>query len=71
MWKVFESLLRYDLLTCLQVLRFLCFKHRVLHRNVSIGNIMYIENPEIPAQQAVEPLIFSKYLLGERYVSRC
>jgi hypothetical protein len=31
---------------------------------------MYIENPEIPAQQAVEPLIFSKYLLGERYVSR-
>ena len=32
---------------------------------------MYIENPEIPAQEAVELLIFAKYLLGERYVSRC
>jgi hypothetical protein len=31
---------------------------------------MFIENLEIPAQQAVEPLIFAKYLLGERYVSR-
>jgi hypothetical protein len=31
---------------------------------------MYIENPEIPAQEAVEPLVFAKYLLGERYVSR-
>jgi hypothetical protein len=30
---------------------------------------MYIENPEIPAQN-VEPLVFAKYLLGERYVSR-
>jgi hypothetical protein len=31
---------------------------------------MYIENPEIPTQKAVEPLVFAKYLLGERYVSR-
>jgi hypothetical protein len=31
---------------------------------------MYIENPEIPAQEAVEPLVFAKYLLEERYVSR-
>ena len=30
---------------------------------------MYIENPEIPAK-AVEPLVFSKYLLEERYVCR-
>ena len=56
---------------CLQVLWFLHFKCRVLHRDVSIGNVMYIENPEIPAQEAVELLIFAKYLLGERYVSRC
>jgi len=32
---------------------------------------MYIEKPEIPAQMAVEPLIFAKYLLEERYVCRC
>jgi hypothetical protein len=31
---------------------------------------MYIENPKIPAK-AVEPLVFAKYLLKERYVSRC
>jgi hypothetical protein len=31
---------------------------------------MYIENPEIRAKEAVEPLVFAKYLLGERYVSR-
>jgi hypothetical protein len=31
---------------------------------------MYIENPEISAQEAVEPLIFAKYLLGERCVSK-
>jgi hypothetical protein len=33
---------------------------------------MYIENPEtIPEQEEVEPLVFARYLLGERYVSRC
>ena len=31
---------------------------------------MYIENPEIPTQETVESLVFAKYLLGERYVSR-
>jgi hypothetical protein len=31
---------------------------------------MYIEKPEIPVK-AVEPLFFAKYLLDERYVSRC
>ncbi len=33
---------------------------------------MYIENPEIPEQKTVEPLVFAKYLLEEeeRYVSR-
>jgi hypothetical protein len=31
---------------------------------------MYIENPEIPASEAVERLIFAKYLLGERYIFR-
>jgi hypothetical protein len=56
-------------LTCLQVLRFLRFRHNILHRDISIGNVMYIENREIPAQN-VEPLVFAKYLLGERYVSR-
>jgi hypothetical protein len=30
---------------------------------------MYMKNPEIPAK-AVEPLVFAKYLLDERYVSR-
>jgi hypothetical protein len=34
----------------LQVLRFLSFKRRILHRDVSVGNMMYIENPEIPEQ---------------------
>ena len=32
---------------------------------------MYVENPEIPVQNEVEPLIFAKCLLGDRYVSRC
>ena len=66
-------MLGYDLpvLTCLQVLRCLRFKRRILHRDISIGNVMYIEKPEIPAQMAVEPLIFAKYLLEERYVCRC
>jgi hypothetical protein len=32
---------------------------------------MYVENAEIPAQEVVEPLIFAKYLLEERYYSRC
>ena len=31
---------------------------------------MYVENPEIPAQNEVESLNFAKYLLGDRYVSR-
>jgi hypothetical protein len=31
---------------------------------------MYIEKPEIPAQDTVEPLVFAKYLLGERYVPK-
>jgi hypothetical protein len=31
---------------------------------------MYIEDPEIPAQKKVERLVFAKYLLKERYVSR-
>ena len=46
------------------------FKRKILHRDISIRNVMYIESPEIPAQTAVEPLFFAKYLLGERYVSR-
>jgi len=31
---------------------------------------MYIENPKIPQQGTVEPLVFAKYLLEERYVFR-
>jgi hypothetical protein len=58
------------MLTCLQVLRFLRFKRSILHRDVSFGNIMYIENPEIPDENTVVQLFFAKYLLGERYVSR-
>ncbi|KAH9985189.1 hypothetical protein BJV74DRAFT_847300 [Russula compacta] len=49
----------------LEVLRFLRFERGILHRDISVGNVMYIENPEIPAQEAVEPLIFAKYLLKE------
>jgi Fungal protein kinase len=64
--------MRYDppVLTCLQVLRCLHFKRGILHRDISAGNVMYVENPEIPAREVVEPLIFAKYLLDERYVSR-
>ncbi|KAN0139749.1 hypothetical protein V8E53_002411 [Lactarius tabidus] len=51
----------------LEVLRFLHFRCNILHRDISIGNMMYIENPEIPAQN-VEPLVFAKYLLGESKV---
>ena len=69
--RYFESLLQYDLLTCLQVLRFLRFERKILHRDISVGNVMYIEEPEIPTQNGVERLFFSKYLLGDRYVSRC
>ena len=33
---------------------------------------MYIADPEIPERETVEmePLVFAKYLLDERYVSR-
>jgi hypothetical protein len=32
-------------LTCLKVLRFLCLEWRILHRDISKGNILHIEQP--------------------------
>ena len=42
----------------------------ILQHDISTGNVMHIEKPEIPEQETVEPLIFAKYFLEERYVSR-
>ncbi|KAI0290681.1 hypothetical protein BC826DRAFT_970295 [Russula brevipes] len=61
--KVLETL--FDVL---EVLRFLRFDRRILHRDVSAGNVMYIENPEIPEENSVVRLFFAKYLLGESKV---
>ena len=61
------------MLTCLQVLRYLYFQRRILHRDISAGNVMYIEEPSVPAQGTAangSPLHFAKYLLEERCVSR-
>jgi hypothetical protein len=61
------------------VLRYLRFNRRVLHRDISKGNILYIEEGTTPPPDAgpggpkttggkeVSPC-FIKYLLGERYV---
>jgi hypothetical protein len=75
-------MLRSDALTCLQVLRYLLLHRSVLHRDISSGNVLYIEdssNRPLPpnsmsvpfVQQASRtelPLCYAKYLLGYRYV---
>jgi hypothetical protein len=64
----------------LQVLRYLRLERKILHRDISSGNILYA-----PQQQGVAPgdhsplalgaegdsLCFIKCLLGERYVYAC
>ena len=66
------------------MLRYLRFERFVLHRDISIGNVMYFENNLTPFTGATSdarsgganetvgpkelPLCFIKYLLGERYV---
>ena len=58
------------------VLRFLRVKCHILHRDISKGNVLYIEDVESPATDATpesesiprEDLCFLKYLLSERYV---
>ena len=69
--------LRRNLLTCLQVLRYLRLHRNVLHRDISSGNVLYVKNlsnrplPNPPAQEAETNglrLCYSKKLLGERYV---
>jgi len=65
-------------LTCLKVLRFLRLERRILHRDISKGNILYIEQPHnllprvgpAPAKKGMqgESICFIKCLLGERYV---
>jgi hypothetical protein len=81
-WKVFELLLRCDLLTGLQVLRYLRLHRNVLHRDISSGNVLYVENSSnrslppnslsVPPLQEREtrelPLCYAKYILGKRYV---
>jgi hypothetical protein len=66
----------------LQVLRYLRLNRNVLHRDISSGNVLYVENSSKrslppntvsvpPGQEAVTnglPLCYAKYLLGMRYV---
>ncbi|KIO27832.1 hypothetical protein M407DRAFT_187789 [Tulasnella calospora MUT 4182] len=53
-----------------EVLRFLRRDRQVLHRDISSGNIMYINPPQgITAQKGEVLPVLAKYLLGERYVS--
>ena len=79
---VFESLLQCDLLTCLQVLRYLRFNRNVLHRDISAGNVLYIEDPSnrslppntvsVPTEEDAPtkglPLCYAKFLLDKRYL---
>jgi hypothetical protein len=68
------------------VLRYLRFERSILHRDISKGNVLYVEDDLSPstgtmsdaqdggaskmAQPKGVPLCFVKYLLGERYVER-
>jgi hypothetical protein len=59
------------------------FHRNVLHRDISSGNVLYVENPSnsssppntvsVPPAQEADPnrlsLCYVKYLLDERYVS--
>jgi len=76
-WKVLHTLFAgLDMLTNLQVLRYLRFERNVLHRDVSKGNILYIPEPRssVPGDQsslalgAGDSLCFIKCLLGDGYV---
>ena len=67
-------------LISLQVLRFLRFERKVLHRDISKGNILYIPQPSsvlpsVYSSLAVglegDSLCFVKCLLGKRYVYAC
>ena len=64
--------LRRDLLTCLQVLRYLRCHRKVLHRDISSGNVLYVKNSSnrslLQNTPAQEELCYVKNLLGERYV---
>jgi hypothetical protein len=68
----------------LVVLRYLRFERLILHRDISSGNIMYLEDgpasltgtPDTQSggfneviEPKDEPLCFIKYLIGERYGS--
>ena len=62
------------------VLRYLRFERRVLHRDISNGNVLYVEDNLPPSTGARSggadetigpgglPLCYIKYLLGERCV---
>jgi len=66
------------LLTHFAVLRYLRSNRKVVHRDISKGNVLYLEDPIHPPAdtgcglQSTEPkevpLCFIKYLLHERYV---
>jgi hypothetical protein len=77
-WKVLHALLAgLDMLTNLQVLRYLRFERNVLHRDISKGNVLYIPEPRssvLGDQSSLalgaegDSLCFIKCLLGDRYV---
>jgi hypothetical protein len=77
-WKVLSVFLAgRDMLTILQVLRYLRFERNILHRDISKGNILYIPEPRSPlpgdhSSPALgtegDSLCFVKYFLGGRYV---
>ena len=46
------------------------FLPNILHCNISVKNVMYINNLETP-EGNMKNLFFAKYFLDKRYVSRC
>ena len=50
------------------VLRYLRFNHQVLHRDISKGNMLYLEEVARLLDGEEVPVCFIKYLLKESYV---
>ena len=62
-----------SVLTFISVLRYLRLERRVLHRDISKGNILYVEQPSNSAASLYpgikgESICFIRHLLGERYI---
>ncbi|KAJ2913794.1 hypothetical protein MD484_g6624, partial [Candolleomyces efflorescens] len=69
--KTVDEMLRtvYDVL---ELLRYLRFKRDVLHRDISVGNILIVDSREVPrppksGERKHQDLCFVKHLLDEQY----